>query len=95
VAAPVWLGAAETVGLGTKTDLVLTLPRDARGQIKATAVFEGPVAAPVAAGQEVGKLHIEAPGMAPVDVPLVATAAVERLGAFGRMLAAAKYLLRG
>jgi len=30
-----------------------------------------------------------------VDVPLVTTVAVERLGAFGRMLAAAKYLLRG
>ncbi|HSY87520.1 MAG TPA: D-alanyl-D-alanine carboxypeptidase family protein [Verrucomicrobiae bacterium] len=95
VAAPVWLGAEETVALGPKTDLVLTLPRDARGQIKATAVFDGPLAAPLAAGQEVGKLHIVAPGMAPVDVPLVTTVAVERLGAFGRMLAAAKYLLRG
>jgi D-alanyl-D-alanine carboxypeptidase (penicillin-binding protein 5/6) len=95
VAAPVWLGAEETVALGPKTDLVLTLPRDARGQIKATAVFDGPLAAPLAAGQEVGKLHIVAPGMTPVDVPLVTTVAVERLGAFGRMLAAAKYLLRG
>jgi D-alanyl-D-alanine carboxypeptidase (penicillin-binding protein 5/6) len=95
VDAPVWLGARETVPLGAKTDVVLTLPRDARAQVKATAVFDGPLAAPLAAGQEVGKLRIEAPGMAPVEVPLVTTAAVDRLGAFGRMIAAAHYLIHG
>ena len=94
VQAPVWLGASETVGLGPKSDLVVTLPRDAKGKLKATAVFDGPLAAPLAAGQQVGTLRLEAPGMAPMEVPMVTTSAVERLGAFGRMIAAAKYLIR-
>ena len=94
VQAPVWLGASETVGLAPKSDLVVTLPRDARGKLKATAVFDGPLAAPLAAGQQVGTLRLEAPGMAPMEVPMVTTSAVERLGAFGRMIAAAKYLIR-
>jgi serine-type D-Ala-D-Ala carboxypeptidase (penicillin-binding protein 5/6) len=72
----------------------VTLPRDARGKLKATAVFDGPLAAPLAAGQQVGTLRLEAPGMAPMEVPLVTTVAVERLGAFGRMIAAAEYLIR-
>jgi len=95
VNAPVWLGEQETVALGPKSDILLTLPRDARAQLKVTAVFDGPLPAPLAAGQEVGKLRIEAPGMKAVEVPMVATASVQRLGAFGRMIAAAKYLVRG
>jgi D-alanyl-D-alanine carboxypeptidase (penicillin-binding protein 5/6) len=94
VQAPVWLGAAETIGLGPKSDLVVTLPRDAKGKLKATAVFDAPLAAPLAAGQQVGTLRLEAPGMVPMEVPMVTTSGVERLGAFGRMIAAAKYLIR-
>jgi D-alanyl-D-alanine carboxypeptidase (penicillin-binding protein 5/6) len=95
IQAPVWLGAEETVALGPKQDVVMTLPRDAKAQMKATAVFDGPLAAPLAAGQQVGVLRLEAPGVAPIEVPLIATAAVGRLGAFGRMIAAAKYLIHG
>jgi len=87
--------AVRTVrALGAKSDIILTLPRDAHGKLKATAVFDGPLAAPVAAGQQVGMLRLEAPGMTPMEVPLVTTAPVEKLGAFGRMIAAAKYLIR-
>ncbi len=93
--APVWLGQQQTVPVGPKTDIVLTLPRDSRSRLKATAVFEGPLAAPLAAGEEIGKLRLEAPGMAPTEVPLVAISPVPRLGAFGRMIAAARYLILG
>jgi serine-type D-Ala-D-Ala carboxypeptidase (penicillin-binding protein 5/6) len=95
VDAPVWLGQTPTVALAAQSDVLLTLPRDARAQVKATAVFDGPLSAPLAAGQQVGVLRIEAPGMAPVEVPLVAAASVERLGAFSRMITAAKYLILG
>jgi len=63
--APVWLGQQGTVPVGPREDVVLTLPRSARHQLKATAVFDGPLAAPVAAGQVVGKLRLEAPGVIP------------------------------
>jgi D-alanyl-D-alanine carboxypeptidase (penicillin-binding protein 5/6) len=91
--APVWLGQQDTVPVGPKDDVVLTLPRSARRQLKVTAVFDGPLAAPIAAGQVVGKLHFEAPGVSPTDVPLIAISGVEHLGPFGTMITAARYLI--
>jgi D-alanyl-D-alanine carboxypeptidase (penicillin-binding protein 5/6) len=67
----------------------------ARRQLKATAVFDGPLAAPVAAGQVVGKLRLEAPGVRPTEVPLIAISGVEPLGAFDSMIAAAEHLIWG
>ena len=76
-------------------DVTVTLPRNARKDVRAKAVFDGPIPAPVEAGQEIGKLVISAPDVADTEVPLVAGAAVERLGAFGRIVAAVTYLLGG
>jgi D-alanyl-D-alanine carboxypeptidase (penicillin-binding protein 5/6) len=93
--APVWLGRQDTVPVGPKDDVVLTLPRSARRQLKVTAVFDGPLAAPIAEGQVVGKLRLEAPGVAPTEVPLIAISGVEHLGAFDSMIAAAEHLIWG
>jgi serine-type D-Ala-D-Ala carboxypeptidase (penicillin-binding protein 5/6) len=95
VDAQVWLGRQATVPLAAKSDVVVTLPRGSRGQVKATAIFDGPLQAPVAAGQQVGTLRIEAPGIRPVEVPLVTAGPAERLGAVDRILAAAMHFLRG
>jgi D-alanyl-D-alanine carboxypeptidase (penicillin-binding protein 5/6) len=95
VNAPVWLGQEDTVPVGPKDDVVLTLPRNTRNLVKATAVFDGPLAAPIAAGQVVGKLRLELPGARPTEVPLVATSGVKHLGTFGSMIVAAKYLIWG
>jgi serine-type D-Ala-D-Ala carboxypeptidase (penicillin-binding protein 5/6) len=95
VDAPVWMSGTPTVPLAAKSDLVLTLPRGARDQVKATAVFDGPLTAPVIAGREVGVLRIEAPGMSPVEVPLVTAGNAERLGALQRMIVAARRLILG
>src|SRR3990170_4746265 len=93
--APVWYGQAETVPLTIAADLLVTLPRNARDRLRAKAVFDGPIPAPVAAGQEIGKLVISAPDVPDTEVPLVAGVAVERLGAFGRIMAAVTHLLGG
>jgi D-alanyl-D-alanine carboxypeptidase (penicillin-binding protein 5/6) len=95
VDAKVWLGVAPTVPLAAASDVVMTLPRGMRDQVKATAVFDGPLPAPVATGQTVGKLRIEVPGMSPVEVPLVTVGAVQQLGTFDRIMAAARYLIHG
>jgi D-alanyl-D-alanine carboxypeptidase (penicillin-binding protein 5/6) len=95
VDAPVWLGTAPTVPLAAASDVVMTLPRGMRDQMKATAVFDGPLAAPVAPGQTVGKLRVEVPGMNPVEVPLVTAGSVQQLGTFARIMAAARYLIHG
>ncbi len=95
VDAPVWLGAQATVPLAAQSDVVVTLPRGARDKVKATAVFDGPLPAPVAAGQAVGKLRIEVPGMSPMEVPLITAGTAERLGTFARIMAAARHLILG
>jgi D-alanyl-D-alanine carboxypeptidase (penicillin-binding protein 5/6) len=95
VDAQVWLGRQATVPLAAQSDVVVTLPRGARDQVKATAIYDGPLAAPVAAGQQVGTLRIEAPGIHAIDVPLVTAGSAERLGTVDRILAAALHFLRG
>ena len=93
--APVWYGAEETVPLVVEQDLVATLPRAARKRLEVKAVFEGPVPAPVLKGQQIGKLVISAGEITPLEVPVYAGADVERLGMFGRVVAALKHLILG
>ena len=44
-----------------------------------------PAPAPVKKGQQVGVVTVTAPGMAAVEIPLVAGGDVDRLGFFGRV----------
>jgi D-alanyl-D-alanine carboxypeptidase (penicillin-binding protein 5/6) len=93
--AEVWLGTAKTVPLVAAKDLTMTLPRMARRDMKVTASFNGPVAAPIAKGAEVGVVTVTAPGIQPVQIPLLAGESVDRLGFFGRISAALKRILWG
>ncbi len=86
---PVWLGAAKTVGLVPGEDVTMLIPAGAEAGLRAEAVFEGPVAAPVLAGAELGRLVITVPGLdTPREVPLLAEADVAQGGFFVRMSAA-------
>ncbi len=93
--APVWMGTQDKVPAAAVKDAVVTLWHAARKEMKVTAVYDGTVRAPVAKGQTIGKLLITAPDNDPVEVPLVATQPVDKLGPFGRMAEAAGYLLWG
>ena len=93
VEAPVWLGAAPSVGLVPATDLQLLLPALAHDGVTAEAVFSGPVTAPIAAGQELGQLVVTVPGMAEHRVPLVAEAAVAEAGFADRVKTAGQRLI--
>ncbi len=93
--APVWYGAEETVPLVVNQDLVATLPRAARKSLEVKAVFDGPVPAPITKGQQIGKLVISAGDITPLEVPVYAGADVERLGMFGRVVAALKHFILG
>jgi D-alanyl-D-alanine carboxypeptidase (penicillin-binding protein 5/6) len=93
--APVWLGETTKVPATTASDVYVTLPRKNRRDLKVTAIYDAPVAAPVAQGQTVGKLVVSAPDMDNQEFPLVATQPVGRLNALGRMAATAGYLLWG
>lgn len=93
--AAVWLGAEETVPLTAEQDIVVTLPRSSRGDMKVTLAYDAPVAAPIKAGETIAKLVVTAPEAEPVIVPLIAAEDVEKLGALGQVAAAAKYLIFG
>jgi serine-type D-Ala-D-Ala carboxypeptidase (penicillin-binding protein 5/6) len=95
VDADVWLGKSATVPLVVPSKLEVTLPRRARHDMKVTAVYTGPIPAPITKGQVVGKLVVTAPGVAATELPLVAGADVAKLGVPGRLMAAARYLLWG
>jgi D-alanyl-D-alanine carboxypeptidase (penicillin-binding protein 5/6) len=93
--AEVWLGTSQTVPLAAKGALEVTLPRRLRMEMKVSTVYTGPIAAPVKAGQEVGKIVVTAPGQTPQEVALVAAADVDRLGWAGRMSEALSRTLWG
>lgn len=93
--ADVWLGDAATVPLVAGDKLEATMPRKSRRDMKVTAVYSDPIAAPIKKGQPVGKLVITAPGVNTVEMPLLAGADVQKLGFMGRMSAALKHILWG
>jgi D-alanyl-D-alanine carboxypeptidase (penicillin-binding protein 5/6) len=94
--AEVWMGQSETVELVSPTDLTVTLPRAAKRNMTATLVYEGPIQAPIAEGQEIAMLRISAEGLvADLEVPLVAASAVEEVGPMGRIIASLKHLILG
>jgi D-alanyl-D-alanine carboxypeptidase (penicillin-binding protein 5/6) len=93
--ADVWLGTAPRIPLIIDQSLVLTLSRKARAEMKVTVSFEGPIAAPITAGDTIAKLTITAPGTEPREIPLKAGADVEQLGLIGRLGAALKYIIWG
>jgi D-alanyl-D-alanine carboxypeptidase (penicillin-binding protein 5/6) len=93
--ADIWLGEAPQVKLLAGSDLVLTMPRSARRDMKVKAIYRNPIQAPVAAGAAIGRVQIVSPGRKTVEIPLVAANAVERLGPSGRIGAAVQYLIWG
>ncbi len=93
--AETWLGDAPDVPVALDTDLVVTLPRASRPEMKVTVVYDGPLSAPIAADQEVARLVVTAPDAETVELPLYATQAVGQLNFFGRITGAVSYLVFG
>ena len=93
--AEVWLGTQTKVPLTVAKDLMVTLPRKSRKDMKVTVDYNQPLAAPVEKGQQAGKIVVTAPDTAPVETPLVAAANVERLGPVGRAATVAGHMVWG
>jgi len=93
--ADVWLGEAERVALEVQDPLIVTLAREARPDMVVKAIYDGPIPAPIAKGQPVGRIVVTAPGMEPVERVLVAGADVGQLSTLNRLIAAIGYLVWG
>ena len=91
----VWLGSAAKVSFTVSHDLVVTLPRKARKDMKVTVEYDRPIAAPITEGQTVGKVIVTAPDAPPTEAPLVAAASVGRMDPLGRIATLAGYLVWG
>jgi D-alanyl-D-alanine carboxypeptidase (penicillin-binding protein 5/6) len=91
--AEIWLGAEAKVPLTVARDLVVTMPRKSRKDMKVTLAYDKPVAAPIAKGDKLGTLVVTAPETATVEVPLLAASSVDRMGPFGRMAMVAAHLI--
>ncbi|MGH6989305.1 MAG: D-alanyl-D-alanine carboxypeptidase family protein [Stellaceae bacterium] len=93
--APVWYGVKSTVPVSTRTDTIVTVPRGELSKVKITAVYDGEIKAPIAAGKAVGTLEVALPDGETKKFPLVTLAAVKRLDAIGRIADALAHYLWG
>ncbi len=91
--AEVQLGDADTVGLVAPRNLSVTLPGGAAGNMTVKVVYDGPVKAPIKAGQHIADLVVTTPDTPPQSMPLVAESDVGEAGFFGRLWAGLKSLV--
>lgn len=79
-------GAVRHVALRAAGPVTINLPRGSTPQFTATLRYEGPLRAPIAAGQEVAMLEVTAPGVSPAHIPLYAAEAVGTAGPVDRIV---------
>jgi D-alanyl-D-alanine carboxypeptidase (penicillin-binding protein 5/6) len=92
--ADVWMGKNRTVGMTLEAGATILLPTTGLEKISSKIVYQGPLQAPVVAGQNIGELIILIPGMPQKSLPLVAADSVARGGFISRLRTAALVLLR-
>lgn len=93
--ADVWLGMKDKVPLALDKDLVVTLSREARKDMKVALDYNQPITAPISQGQELGKVVVTIPNAPAIEAPLHATAAVDRIGPFGRAALRVAHMMWG
>ncbi|WP_208354335.1 D-alanyl-D-alanine carboxypeptidase family protein [Pseudaestuariivita rosea] len=92
--AEVWNGATATVGLTPEEDLNILVPILDRDKIVSEVVYQGPIEAPITAGERYGELVIRLPDLPERRVPLVAATDVEQGGFLPRMRTVTQVLWR-
>ena len=89
----VWMGRSPAVAAVVADDVGILLPASARG-VDAQIVYEGPIHAPVAEGDQVAELVVRVDGLPDRRVPLYAAADVPVGGLLVRVSAATRILFR-
>ncbi len=82
--AEVQMGSSSSVGLVAPRQLTVTLPAGLDPAISAKVVYQGPIKAPIKAGQHIADLIVSSPDMPAQRLPLVADKDVAEAGFFGR-----------
>lgn len=76
--AQVYGGTKGSIELVSKTDVKVLLPRSSSEKLSGKIVYEGPVIAPVEAGQRIGKLEIKRGSTVVLEQPLEAAEAIDQ-----------------
>lgn len=82
--AEVQMGSSTKVGLIAPRQLTVTLPAGLDPAISAKVVYQGPIKAPIKAGQHIADLVVSSPDTPAQRLPLVADKDVSEAGFFGR-----------
>ena len=90
-----WGGAKNIVGVTVKDPLVVMLPVDSRRDMKVTLRYDGPVHAPITAGQEIGTLTVTVPGKPDKVVSAVAAEAMPSNSFLDKMMIGLQTLIFG
>jgi D-alanyl-D-alanine carboxypeptidase (penicillin-binding protein 5/6) len=93
--AEVQLGDSNSVGLVAPANLTATMPAGVAPVIQLRVVYDGPIKAPIKAGQHIADLVVTTPDMPPQRLPLVAESDVGEAGFFGRAWSGLKGLFGG
>lgn len=78
-------GSSRSVPLVTEWPLGITMPRGTRPAVSMTIRYNGPLRAPVEAGETIGRLHVDVQGMPSYSVPLLAGERIERANPLQRV----------
>lgn len=89
------MGQAEQIPLVVNEDIVVTVPKAVRNDLKVTALYKTPLIAPVKKGDQVGTLRVDIPRVGVREYPLLAGQDVEKLGLISGALTKARMLLGG
>lgn len=95
ISAPVILGTKERIDLVIPQDIIVTVPKGERENIKVTLEYNAPLKAPVEKGTQLGKAVINVPQTGRVVVPLLAGESSEKKGFVSQLFAKAQLLLMG
>ncbi|KUJ76740.1 D-alanyl-D-alanine carboxypeptidase [Ruegeria marisrubri] len=91
--AEIWMGEKQSVGLVPAEDLTLLFPVLGGKTAPAEVVYQGPINAPVKAGQQLAELVIKPEGLPEIRRPLVAAEDVREGGFFVRIMTVAGIVL--
>ena len=83
----VWGGKVDKVALGSKDDILLTLPRSDFKNLKANYNFNNNVQAPISKGDVIGTIEFISNEQLAFSAPLIAIESIEAKGFFGRIWA--------
>lgn len=83
--ARLWKGKAKKISLGVGKDVNVTILRGGKERLMVQTNTINPIVAPITEGQELGQVVVTLDGKEVYKAPLVALAAVDQAGIFGRL----------